>query len=419
MAPPLHIEVVGNARKNSSFYSANGFAEHLHLICLRHNAIVQWLDLQKEEMPNPGSQRDFPTQVRKEFKEITSKPAIAVGLLFFLIFLCCVPAFLFLIIPVVVFLVIVYKIGEGTGAKAKKLARTHLPLGSSQLEIFESVGLASSIALNDWGIVFVSPDKPAVEMAWQEIASVSEVASAVLLFKGEVKELRLDLSTSRYFMITEAVYNRLPDRVDFDIDPLSGQSKILQRLSCGPRVWAHKQKRLKLDDNGIEFDTQEMLWRDVTTVSETFVDGDEGPHYHSLTFFSNKGKLEITVSNFPAQEDLDRQRNFDLLKQIVNERIPGRAQFTTGAPTPKDRALAEFMRSQDSAKGGLAFALKSGKFGPLDAIYKPMLSIVDKYNLDDHPSVQEFLQDYVVLLERTDRSPDSMRLKRRIHKLRD
>ncbi|MBX9669089.1 MAG: hypothetical protein K2X93_15800 [Candidatus Obscuribacterales bacterium] len=370
-------------------------------------------------MPSPGSQRDIPTQVRKELKEITSKPAIAVGLLLFLILLCTVPAFFFLLIPTVIFLVVLYKIGEGSTAKAKKIARSRLPVASSKLEVFESVGLASCVALNDWGIVFVSPNKPVVEMAWNEIASVAEVASSVLLFKCEVKELPLDLSTSRYFLITDKVHEKLPGKVDFDVDPVSGQSKILQRLTVGPRVFVHNNKSLILDDNGIEFNGQQINWTDVNVVTETFVDGDDGPAYHSLTFSSNTKKFEITQSKFPAEDDLSKMRNFLLLKQIVGEKIPAKTQFTSSALSMRDRAIDEFLRGREAAKVGLAFALKSGKFEPLKEWYEPMLSIADKYDLDDHPAVQDFIQDYVVYLERTDRSTEAQRMNRRLHQTRE
>src|SRR5205807_1932777 len=106
---------------------------------------------------------------------------------------------------------------------------------TSDLEIVESAGTATALALNDWGVVYVSPGKHPVEMAWSAINSVEETGIGVLAFRSSKSKFEIDCSLGRYMLITETIYNKIPERTNFDIDPSTCKSRILAKLESTPR----------------------------------------------------------------------------------------------------------------------------------------------------------------------------------------
>jgi hypothetical protein len=101
---------------------------------------------------------DQPSEIktRDEITQITSLPAIATGIMVWLLFCFIVPPFLLLLPLVLVILAALFMLSQGNDAKAKKIARSHLAGRTSDLEIVESAGTATALALNDWGVVYCS-----------------------------------------------------------------------------------------------------------------------------------------------------------------------------------------------------------------------------------------------------------------------
>lgn len=359
-------------------------------------------------------QKPFKFDVRKEIAEITTAPHIVGGLIAILILLCCVPFFFFLLPFVIVVLVVLYKMSEGNEAKALKLARAHLNGKSSTLEISESVETANALVLNDWGIVYVTVGKPAIEVPWREIKSVDETSIGILNFNCDKFNFEVNLSIGRYNLITEALYEKLPGRVQFDVDPQTGNSNILDRLKDGPREWSSKKSRLIVSEDGIEYGGNRMSWLEISSVRESRVYVDEGPDTLFLTFSSGGNRFDVTDDVVSLDKELPCYTGYDLLKLIVYDRIPGRTQFEEEALTPSKRALEEFKRGQDATKAGFAFALKSGKLHVIEPHFHNMLKLVDKFHLDKHSCVQDFFQDYGLLFQKTGRDREAEQLASRL-----
>jgi hypothetical protein len=73
-----------------------------------------------------------------------------------LLFCFIVPPFLLLLPLVLIILTALFILSQRNDAKAKKIARSHLAGRTSDLEIIESAGTATALALNGWGVVYVS-----------------------------------------------------------------------------------------------------------------------------------------------------------------------------------------------------------------------------------------------------------------------
>jgi hypothetical protein len=360
-----------------------------------------------------NSETDIATRVRKEIVEITSKPAIAVGLLLILLFLCSVPVFLFLLVPVVIFLVILYKIGAANDSKARTLARSHQS-GASGFEMRESIGLSDSMVLNDWGIVYVSSNKKSIEIPWSDIKSVTETGVGYCVFDFGQGKLEMDLSIHRYTLIADTIYERIPERTDFDIDPVTGTSRLLEKLRRSPFCWNTKKGPFIVDNDGIEFGTRRLNWTNIENVSESIFEGDESPTIRRLTFVSGNSQISLEDHMINGPNEIPRYTTFDRVKQIVCERIPRQARYELPPSAPRKRAEAELEMCQDAAKGALAFGLQSGKLDYAESLYKPMLKLVDKYQLDYFVPAQNFLQDYAVLLRKTNQVELAQQLERRV-----
>lgn len=359
-------------------------------------------------------QKPFKFDVRKEIAEITSTPAILGGLIALLILLCCVPVFIILLPFVVVALVVLYKMAEGNEAKALKQSRAHLHGKASKLEILESLGTADALVLNDWGVVYSAVGKPPLEIPWSEIESVEETSIGMLKFNAVKATFEVNLSIGRYNLITEALYDRIPGKVQFDVDPQTGHSNILERLRKGPRTWTCRKSQLIVREDGIEYGGNRMGWQDISSVEETRIYVDEGPDTLFLTFSSMSHSFDVYDDAVSLENELPCYTGYDLLKMIVYDRIPGKTSFDRAALTPSERALEEFKRCQDFTRAGFAIATDSGKFDAIEPHFRNMLKLVDKFHLDNHHCVQDFFQDYGVLLERTGRESEAAPLAKRL-----
>lgn len=350
--------------------------------------------------------------VRKEIAEITKSKAILVGLVVLCLLMCMVPVFFILIPFVIIFLVVLYKIGEGNNAKALKIARRHTGGVAGKLEITENMSLASSMVLNDWGVIYLPAVKDAIEMAWSEIESVDEVGLSMLEFKAGEKNLKADLSQGRYLLITETLDNMLKDKCHFLIDPKTGESHLLESLKHQPKEWP--SVKLRIDNDGIKYDGNEMRWDEIELIFEETVIYRSDISTLNLSFSNGQKKFNVPSDAVCDGTGLPGSSAYEYLKAVAREKIDRKASFLVPAALPKKRALDEFMRMQDAYKAAYALSFESGKYHVVEPRFAEMLKIVDKFDLEFEICVQHFFHDYATLLERMGRHGESQALSRRI-----
>lgn len=351
--------------------------------------------------------------VRKEIAEITKTPYAIVGIVVFFVFMCAVPVFFVFLPVVVIFLVILYKVGENTQAKAIKAANRKLGGEVSKLLIVENMELASTLVLNDWGVFYFPAGNPQVEMAWSEIDSVTETGLSMLEFKAGAKKLEVDLAVGRYLIVTWALYEKLSNRCHFLIEPKTGNSLVLERLAHEPKEW--KSVKLRVDDDGIEYDGNKMSWSDMVSVVEEEVFHHDSMLTKALSFFDGSTKFAVGSNHVGNGTGLPGSSAYDYLKLVTKEKLNRKASFLATAALPYKRALDEFKRSWDALKAAFAFAVKNNNYAVIEPRFKEMLMIVDRFGLGDEKCVQEFFHDYALLLQRAGRSDESEALERRVN----
>ncbi len=350
--------------------------------------------------------------VRKEIAEITKSKAVIVGLVVLCLLMCMVPVFFILIPFVIIFLVVLYKIGEGNNAKALKIARRHTGCVAGKLEITENMSLASSLVLNDWGVIYVPAGKDAIEMAWSEIESVDEVGLSMLEFKAGRKNLKADLSQGRYLLITETLDSMLKDKCHFLIDPKTGESHLLATLKLQPIEWA--SVKLRIDNDGIKYDGNEMRWDEIELIFEETVIYRSDISTLNLSFSNGQRQFNVPSDAVAEGTGLPGSSAYEYLKAVAREKIDRKASFLVPAALPRQRALDEFVRLHDVYKAAYALSFESGKYHVVEPRFAEMLKIVDKFDLEFETSVQHFFHDYATLLERMGRHKESQALSRRI-----
>lgn len=346
--------------------------------------------------------------------DYTNPWVIAVGLLPFVIIMLAVPVFWVLLPPVLVVLAILYFVYAGNLKKARALAKKHLgPSEKTELDVELSPGMTSALVLNDWGVVFTRFARRAVELAWDEITLVDEPAIATLAFHANgAVAFKADLSQSRYFLATRAIFSKIADKTSFDVDPISGQSTLLLRLQKTPMEWHWKSGHLILTSEGVEHDKGRMSWSEIERVREHSFSGDETEPYWELHFTSASLSFEVRSTFFSDGRQLGNS-GYDTIKAVVAQQIPYKVLFDLPAPLPKMRAVREFERGLEATKAGMSLALKSGKFGYLERYFQHMLTLVDTFALEGSVDTQSFFRDYAELMSRTNRPEEAAKLRAR------
>lgn len=348
----------------------------------------------------------------KELAEITKKPAVLIGLLILCLLLFMVPVFLFLIPFVIIFLVILFKVGESNNAKALEIARRHTGGAQGKLEILEEMELSSSLVLNDWGVVYLPATKRAVEMAWNEIDSVNEIGLAMIEIKAGSKQLKLDLSQRRYTLLSETLDSMLEGKCRFLVDPKTGESHQLEFLKEQPLDWS--QVKLYIDNNGIKYDGRAVRWDEIESIVEEQVHHRSSMPTLNLSVSNGHEKFNVPSEQVSEGTGLPGSSAYEYLKLVANEKLGRKASFIVPAALPKNRALDEFMRMQEVYKAAFALVLENGKFQVVEPRFSEMLRIADKFDLANQECVQHFFHDYALLLERMGRTGESEALRRRI-----
>jgi len=350
--------------------------------------------------------------IRKEIAEITKRPAVLIGLLVLCFLMCMVPVFFILIPFVIIFLVVLYKIGEGNNAKALKIARRHTGGVAGKLEINENMELASSMVLNDWGVIYVSAKNPPVEISWSEIESVDEVGLSMLELKAGPKNLRIDLSQGRYMLITETLDTMLKGKCNFLIHPKTGESNLLEFLKRRPMEWS--EVKLRIDDTGIKYDGNEMSWDEMELIFEEQVHHKSSMPTLNLSFSNGKKQFNLPSDLVSENTGLPGSSAYEYIKAVAREKIDRKASFLVPASLPRKRALDEIMRMHDACKAAYALSFENGNYHLVEPRFAEMLKIVDKFELSHETLVQHIFHDYSTLLQRMGRHAESQALKNRI-----
>ncbi|MDX2105529.1 MAG: hypothetical protein SFY67_03920 [Candidatus Melainabacteria bacterium] len=351
--------------------------------------------------------------VRKEIAEITKYPAVIAGLVVLGILMCMVPVFWILLPFVIVFLVILYKIGEKNNARALKIARKHTGGVACTLEILEDMELASSLVLNDWGIIYLPAGEEAIELAWSQIDSVDEIGLAMLEIKAGQKKLKIDLSQRRYTLITEALDSMLKGKCHFLIDPVTGKSHQLEYLMKQPIEWS--KIKLRVDNDGIKYNGNAMRWDEIESIVEEEVHHRSSMPTLNLSISNGRQKFNLQSDVVSDETGLPGSSAYEHVKVVAKEKLGRKASFIVAAALPAKRGLDEFMRMQDAYKAAYAIVLESGKYHVIEPRFSEMLRIVDKFDLANQICVQQFFHDYALLLERMGRDNEAQLLKRRIN----
>jgi hypothetical protein len=328
--------------------------------------------------------------------------------------LLSVPPLILFVPLAVVILVVLYFIFARNQQRARAIAQSHLAAGTTSiLDVELSPGLNDSLVLNDWGIVCVRWLKRPVELAWNEITLVDEPATAMLeIHSARYAALRLDLSQDRYFLATETIHAKIPQRTDFNIDAVTGESRLLVKLEKTPFEWRGRWGNVAVSKHGIEHNQHRIAWHEIGRVGEVRYELDETKPFDELTFTSDTSSVTIRSTWFDDGRQVGNS-GYDLIKAIVAERIPGKIPIPRGPTLPKDRAAEEFKRCQEAYRVGFIYALRSGKLDYFDKPFAHMLALVDKFSLEDSVDTQSFFRDCAELLSRTGRAAEAAQIEAR------
>lgn len=339
---------------------------------------------------------------------------IAVGLLPWVLLLFMVPVFWILLPPVLVFLVVMYVVFARSMKKARKLAGQRLAPGAqSELDVEFSPGMTAALVMNDWGIVFVRFARRSVELAWSDIDRVEEPAIAKLAIRAHgAVACEVDLSQDRYFLAIQFIHSKIPDKTDFDVDPLSGQSRLLTKIELTPMAWQGSWGKLVMTPAGIEHDAHAVSWQEIDSVQEVSHPGDESENWWELKCSAGAASFVLKSSDFTDGRPLGNS-DYDAVKAVLAERIPGKTSFDRPAPVPFERAKEELRRCLDAYPAGFSLALKNGRFQFLESRFRHMLMLVDQFSLDRTLDVRPFFRDYAELLSRTNHLEEAARLHQR------
>ena len=347
--------------------------------------------------------------------DYTSLSTIVGALITYGIILIAVPPLLILSPLAIIALVILYKMSEGNERQAQALARKHLGATTkSKLDIVLSPGLYDGLALNDWGIVFVTPRKRPVELSWKDITSVDEPEVGKLAIEGRSGAFRVDLQHNYFLRVAKAIQEAIPNRTSFLCDPLTGQSNLFTHLRRQPMSWRGRWGTLNLADSGIELGGKRLSWAQIESAAESlYADGEnEANHFHELTV-SGAGQSFVISSPWFCEPPQVDDTGYDVIKMALAEKIPGRTRFVRRAPTAARRAEEEFEFGRETTAAALSVALENGRTTYVEPHFKHMLWLLDTFPIAGDIDARAFLSDYADLLERGGRHDEAKKLRGR------
>lgn len=339
-------------------------------------------------------------QLTAAIKDKTSVGSTIGGFIALLIILVACPPLLLLAPFVIVGLVILFFVGQTNSHKARKLVRSHLRGQQSSFEMVQSTGNADAIALNDWGLVFVRAGRKPIHCAWHDIQKVHEAHLGVLHFYARHADFEIDFTQNRYFQIIEVLEKHIRDRLQLMIDPATGKSKFAEMLAAQPFEWKGRHGHFVISREGIRLDDKRLAWDEIDRVTELYRQIDEEEPDRKLVFEGRGVRMVLDNKMVDKDNLLPRYTDFDLVRAIAKERIPHKVSLYNEAPSPRERAFWEFQQMQEASEAAFSLALNSGKFDHVEAEFRKMRALVDKYSLHDEPAVKEFLEHDTLLQNR-------------------
>lgn len=345
----------------------------------------------------------------------TNPGVIAGGLILFAIILCCVPIFWFFLPFVLIGLVVLFLMGKTNLGKARDLARKHMRGVHSELDVDFSPGLASSLVLNDWGLYFATSGKKPVAISWDNVTSIEELEIAILkIHSGSQSPIEVDLSQDRYYLATRSLYSKIPDKVNLFVDPKSGSGKLVQRLEEAPFEFRGKFGHFIMDSLGVEHSQSGRIsWDAITRVQENENDIEDLGAIRELVFTAGGQSFKLEEKELTDNRTIGNTR-YDLIKAILDDRIPTKVSFTLAAASARERAKQEFDRENEITSKSMSMAIKSGKYAHLEPRFKHMEWLVDTFHLEPICDTRTFFQDYAEMLARTNRSDEGKKLLQRV-----
>ncbi len=353
-----------------------------------------------------------------ERKAVTNPWAIAGTLVIFSGFIFVVPVFAILLPIVVVGMVVLYLVSQSNTKKAQNLARRKLGSGNPGAEISVGAGNASSFVLNDWGLVYVTPGSSPTEISWSEVSFVEEPETAVLsIHSRDRRVFSVDLCAERFFLVTRAICARIPGATNLDIDPLTGRSRLLKKLSMSPRSRSGKWGEMAVSEEGIQYSNVSMRWDEVESVVEDIIPARHREDYDPvwrLTFSAPGQSFTVTTLDL-SDGRIVGYGAYDWVRAVTLERLQDRMKpdWARMIPTPWWRARREFDFCKETIRAAFALAMKKGKLHMIESNFQHMLTLVDTFTLEDDQSIKDFFLDYAALLSRTGRAEEAAAMEAR------
>lgn len=347
--------------------------------------------------------------------DFTGPGAIIGGFIFCAILLSMVPVFWILVPFAILGMVALFFIGSSGLGKARKLAKQRLgPSGKTDLYAEFSPGITAALIMNDWGIVFAQTGKSPVQIPWGDITKVDEPVMTMLTFHSRhAPLLKVDLSQDRYFLAIQSLHSKIPGRTDFQVDPVTFKSVLLQKLEKEPFHFSGNWGKLTLTRDGVEHSKGgKIAWSDIESVKELDYQGDESPPFWDLTFTGRGGKSFVIEKRDTLADDREFGYSaYDMIKSIVHHKIPDRTYYTYRAYTPDQRAEHEFDMLYENTKAAMSVALQSGKWDHLESIFAYCRFLEENFVLRNVKcDVKSFYLDYAELMSRTNRGAEAKRL---------
>lgn len=300
--------------------------------------------------------------------------------------------------------------GELAARQAQELASKHLgALSGTRLNVIEEVGDTAAVVLNDWGLVFCRFATKPIQLAWDEVKRVDETSAKVLVIEGNHGEkFKLDLAVAkRFFLVSASIFGKVPNVCNFDINPHTGKSNLVEKLDHISRSWRGLWGELVFDSRGVQFKNKRMSWDAIRSVQESAYDAGDDPGIMGkvsvLTFKSLDESFQV--------DSHDLEFEYDLIRRILSEKIPERCDFARFVQTAKHVAFDEFCFLQETIKSDIPLNQSRAQF--LERYYKYMLTLLDTFEIGFYPQVRRFIEDYQNLLRYTGREAEANALEAR------
>lgn len=297
--------------------------------------------------------------------------------------------------------------GEMMTRKAQALAKKRLgPGGKTTLNIIETALeptiTGGELVMNDWGLVYLEAGKRPIELSWQDIEKVEEPSPMRITVHGKGRKPFVIVPT-RYYLVAAAMFEKLPHRTQFDVNPISGESRLVDKLNAEPRSWG----KYKLDANGIKWDKDSVRWDEIQSVREMIFETNEGTSHKEL-------EVKGFAKSFRIHEADGNDDTYSIVKAIMEDRLPSnKCEFEYKGPSAMGRAVLEFDRMAETTRVGMKTARVTHKYEHLESYFAHMQTLVETFSLEGR-DVDKFRIDYADVLQYTGRTDEANALLKQV-----